>query len=45
MMKDVIGYDHYLHDRTIDTHMKNLRRKLGDGFTVDTIRGVGYRLN
>lgn len=44
MMKDVIGYDHYLQDRTIDTHMKNLRRKLGDAFVVETVRGIGYRM-
>ena len=34
-------------DRTIDSHIKNLRRKLGarDGEReyVETIRGVGYR--
>jgi two-component system OmpR family response regulator len=34
-------------DRTIDSHVKNLRHKLGDrpdgGAYVDTIRGVGYR--
>ncbi|NCP76538.1 helix-turn-helix domain-containing protein [bacterium] len=27
-MKEIIGYDHYLYDRTIDTHMKNLRKKI-----------------
>jgi two-component system, OmpR family, response regulator RegX3 len=34
-------------DRTIDSHIKNLRRKLGDrpdgGAYIETIRGVGYR--
>lgn len=29
LMKEIIGYEHYLYDRTIDTHMKNLRRKIG----------------
>lgn len=28
LMKNIIGYDHYLYDRTIDTHIKNLRKKL-----------------
>lgn len=44
LMKEIIGYDHYLYDRTIDTHMKNLRKKIGDAATIETIRGVGYRL-
>jgi two-component system phosphate regulon response regulator PhoB len=31
--------------RTIDTHVKRLRRKLGDaGKAIETVRGVGYRL-
>ncbi len=34
-------------DRTIDSHVKNLRRKLGrppdDGDYVETVRGIGYR--
>ena len=28
LMKEVMGYDNYLYDRTLDTHMKNLRKKL-----------------
>jgi DNA-binding response OmpR family regulator len=28
LMKDIIGYDNYLYDRTIDTHVKNLRKKI-----------------
>lgn len=35
-------------DRTIDSHVRNLRRKLGtrpdDGVYVETVRGVGYRV-
>ncbi len=35
------------YDRTIDSHVKNLRRKLGarpdGGGYVETLRGVGYR--
>ncbi|WP_407542196.1 response regulator transcription factor (plasmid) [Deinococcus radiomollis] len=32
-------------ERTVDAHIKNLRRKLGDcGSMVETVRGVGYRL-
>lgn len=43
IMKDVMWYDNYLHDRTIDTHMKNLRKKIGKCVSIETIRGVGYR--
>jgi len=40
----VFGYDADIYDRTIDTHMKSLRKKLGKarGY-IETIRGVGYR--
>jgi DNA-binding response OmpR family regulator len=32
-------------DRTIDTHIFGLRKKLGDcSETIETIRGVGYRI-
>ena len=35
----------YLDERTVDAHVKNLRRKLGDcAALVETVRGVGYRL-
>jgi DNA-binding response OmpR family regulator len=43
----VFGEAYEAFDRTIDSHIKNLRRKLGDrpdgGAYVETIRGVGYR--
>src|SRR5690606_27649625 len=32
-------------DRTVDVHVRQLRRKLGDGFPLDTVWGVGYRLD
>ncbi len=38
LMKDIIGYDQYLYDRTIDTHVKNLRKKLGTALEIETIR-------
>ncbi len=31
-------------DRTVDAHVKSLRKKLGDADLVETVRGVGYRL-
>ena len=45
LMIDVIWYDKYLYDRTIDTHIKNLRKKLWNKDIIITIRGEWYRLN
>ncbi|NVP17694.1 response regulator transcription factor [Candidatus Gracilibacteria bacterium] len=45
IMKEIIGYDNYLYDRTIDTHIKNLRKKLDAKDLILTIRGEGYRIN
>lgn len=44
LLSDVWGYDFYGDDRTIDTHVKNLRNNLGEyrDFIV-TLRGVGYK--
>jgi len=39
LMREVIGYDNYLYDRTIDTHIKNLRKKLQNKDMILTIRG------
>ncbi len=44
LLAKVWGYDFFGDDRTLDTHMKLLRRKLGDyGKNIVTLRGVGYR--
>ena len=44
LLDEVWGPDVTVTLRTIDTHMKRLREKLGDaGATINTIRGVGYR--
>ena len=45
LMTEVIGYDNYMYDRTIDTHIKNLRKKLGNKDMILTIRWKWYRLN
>lgn len=45
LMTEVIGYDNYMYDRTIDTHIKNLRKKLDNKDMILTIRGKWYRLN
>lgn len=44
LLSDIWGYDFFGDDRTIDTHIKNLRNNLGEyrDFIV-TLRGVGYK--
>lgn len=40
----VWGYDYFGDDRTVDTHVKRLRKKLGEaGNQIVTVRGAGYR--
>ena len=45
ILMDVIwGQDYYGIDRTVDTHVSRLRRKLGEfGKHIETVHGVGYR--
>jgi len=45
LLKDVWGYENTIDTRTVDTHMRRLRDKLGAAAEyLDTVRGVGYRL-
>jgi two-component system alkaline phosphatase synthesis response regulator PhoP len=45
LVNRVRGYEFAGYERTIDSHVKNLRRKLGDGSgIIETVLGVGYRL-
>ena len=44
LLDTIWGEDVTVTTRTIDTHLKRLREKLGDaGAAIDTVRGVGYR--
>ncbi len=44
LITDVWGYDFYGDDRTLDTHIKLLRKSLGNySKYIVTLRGVGYR--
>lgn len=46
ILRTVWGYSDEVNSRTLDTHMKRLRNKLGKyANLVETIRGIGYRLN
>jgi two-component system phosphate regulon response regulator PhoB len=45
LLMDVMGYSGEVHSRTLDTHMKRLRRKLGVyADLVETVRGIGYQV-
>ena len=45
LLRDVWGYQEAIDTRTVDTHMRRLREKLGVAADcLDTVRGVGYRL-
>ena len=44
ILNAVWGYDYFGDLRTVDTHVKKLRAKLGDcGSMIATVRGYGYR--
>jgi DNA-binding response OmpR family regulator len=44
LLQDIWGYDYFGDDRTIDTHIKNLRNNLGEyRDKIATLRGVGYK--
>ena len=44
LLRDVWEYNSLIDTRTVDTHMRRLREKLGPaGKFLDTVRGVGYR--
>jgi two-component system response regulator BaeR len=49
LLNSVQGYDFEGYERTIDTHIKNLRKKVAsmipDRELVSTVYGIGYKLN
>jgi DNA-binding response OmpR family regulator len=42
LMREIMWYANFLYDRTIDTHIKNIRHKVGDDVIL-TVRGIGYK--
>jgi len=46
LLDRVWGYERAVDTRTVDSHVKSLRQKLGDaGAVVKTVRGVGYKVD
>ena len=43
ILNDVWNFSYYGDDRTVDTHIKSLRKKIGQDI-IETIRGIGYML-
>jgi len=44
LLDNVFGYDSQVYDRTVDTHITSLRRKLNKARNyIETVRGIGYR--
>lgn len=44
LLDAVWGMDYFGEERIVDTHIKNLRKKISGDF-IETIRGVGYRID
>lgn len=45
LLRTLWKYEFLGDERIIDTHMKNLRKKLGPYDCIETVRGVGYRID
>lgn len=46
LLNDVWGYESVIDTRTVDTHVRRLREKLGNySIYIETVRGVGYRIS
>ena len=45
LLQTLWKYEFLGDERIVDTHIKNLRKKLGEADYIETIRGVGYRID
>jgi DNA-binding response OmpR family regulator len=45
ILDGVWGYDWFGDVRTVDVHIAQVRKKVGDALQISTVRGVGYRLD
>lgn len=43
LLDSVWGYDYFGDDKIVNTHIKNIRKKLGADY-IETIRGAGYKI-
>ena len=45
LLRNIWGYDYFGDDRTVDTHIKTLRKRLGKYKNIiKTVRGMGYKI-
>ena len=44
LLSKLWNYEYYDDTRIVDTHIKNIRKKLGDKDTIETVRGIGYKM-
>jgi DNA-binding response OmpR family regulator len=44
ILDGVWGYDWFGDERTVDVHLAQIRKKLDGAVRIDTVRGIGYRL-
>ncbi|MEN1760035.1 response regulator transcription factor [Anoxynatronum sibiricum] len=47
LLDEIWGYDYFGETRTVDVHIRNIRKKLGDfnmEDMIETVRGVGYKV-
>ena len=44
ILDGVWGFDWYGDARTVDVHIAQVRKKVGDAVEIKTVRGIGYRL-
>lgn len=46
LLDKIWGYDYYGETRTLDVHIRHLRKKIGDDDSklIETVRGVGYKI-
>jgi DNA-binding response OmpR family regulator len=45
ILDGVWGYDWFGDARTVDVHIAQVRKKVGDAVSITTVRGLGYRLD
>ncbi|MDR1705957.1 MAG: response regulator transcription factor [Clostridiales bacterium] len=44
LIEELWDYNYYGGERIVDTHIKNIRKKLGADDCIETVRGVGYKI-